>query len=169
MIRGVQTFLLLLLLCAFAPPASAAVLVPESAECYVFRGVVVDGATGEPAPDVEFIWQDRDGEQFDVWLDDEGCFQALMGMPLGWWSAAYARRGDQVSQLVSMVRLGDRETAMELGPAAVLWGRVLDEARNPVAGATVRVLLTGTSTLRHTATTNASGVYSIAGVYPASY
>lgn len=150
--------------------AFAAVFVPESAECYVFRGVVVDGETGEPAPDVEFIWQDRDGEQFDVWLDDEGCFQALMGMPLGWWSAAYARRGDQVSQLVSMVRLGDREAAMELGPAAVLSGRVLDEAGNAVAGAIVGVAPSLTDGIGlFDGVSDENGFYQIEGVAPGAY
>lgn len=164
------TGLMVVVLAFVTSNTPAAVLVPESAECYVFRGVVVDGETGEPAPDVEFVWQDRNGERYEVWLDDEGCFQALMGMPLGWWSAAYARQGERVSQLMPLRRYNEREAVLVLGEPAGLHGTVTDPEGHAVVGAIVGIASSYTNGggLFY-GVTDSEGRYQIEGAAPGTY
>lgn len=161
---------ILLLFLIAVSHASAGNIVPPTAEHYIFRGVVTDGATGEPAPDAVVTWRDSGGEECPIWLDSEGCFQSLMGEPVGWWSAAYARRGNRISQLASLLMLGDREAAMDLGLGATMSGRVVDEQGNPVAGAVVGVVpcrMRGDGFFD--GVTNDDGYYQVEGIAPGCY
>ena len=179
----------ILLLATRAPAAAQSQDTSQpSASGNTFRiaGTVVSKVDGHPLARARVTVRDaRDAQKFESQVTSEdGRFQ-FTGVPAGKYSLTGAKRGfiaasyDQHEQFSTAIVTGaglDTESLiLQLAPAAIIFGKVLDESGEPVRRATVSVYFedhsSGVDQIRqtHVTQTDDLGAYEITPLTPGTY
>jgi carboxypeptidase family protein len=187
----VRLFSLMMVLCLFGTRALAQAQPANRSQVtdpggYKIAGTVVSKADGHPLGRARiFIRQARDQQKFQsVVTSDDGKF-AFNGLPAGKYSLEGTKRGyiaaayDQHDQFSTAIVTGagfDTVTLLlRLAPAAVITGKILDEAGDPVRRAMVMVYYDdhsgGVDKIHQFrgAHTDDQGVYEITPLMPGTY
>ena len=168
----------------FPSSAQSAKSTPESS--YRVAGVLVSKTDGDPLAGARVILastKDRQSPQ-SVMTSDDGRFE-FSGVPAGKFSLTAAKRGfisasyDQHDQYATAIVTGagvDTENlVLKLSPQALIGGRVLDEAGDPVRNAPVTLYrdnhFEGVHEIQtfRSAMTNDLGNYEVDGITPGTY
>ena len=169
-----------------APQAANAPAVTSSASDNRIAGTVVSKADGRPLARARITVRDtKDSKKFQSLLTAEDGKYEFSGLPAGKYSLTGAKRGfisasyDQHEQYSTAIVIGvglDTETlVLRLAPDAVIEGKVLDEANEPVRHAQVTVYYddhsSGVDQIRQfrSAQTNDLGEYEVTPLQPGTY
>lgn len=187
-----RSFLLITTFCLFGVRALAAGQigsVPQAASpagIYRIAGTVVSKTDGHPLARARITVRDaRAPQKFESLVTGEDGKFEFTGVPAGKYDLHGAKRGfisasyDQHEQfstaIVTGAGLETQSLVLRLAPAAIIAGRILDEAGDPVRHATVTVYYddhsSGVDQIRqyHVDQTDDQGAYEIAGLMPGTY
>jgi Carboxypeptidase regulatory-like domain len=153
---------------------------------YRVAGVVVSKVDGHPLPQARVVLADTKNRQSMqvVITSDDGRFVfpsvpagkfSLTGRKRGFIPVAYDQHDQFSTAIVTGAGLSTENLALKLAPNGIIYGKILDEAGDPVRRATVTVYYddhsAGVDQIRQAqnATTDDLGAYEIASLRPGTY
>lgn len=153
---------------------------------YRVAGVVVSKVDGHPLPQARVVLADTKNRQSMqvVITSDDGRFVfpsvpagkfSLTGRKRGFIPAAYDQHDQFSTAIVTGARLSTENLVLKLAPNGIIYGKILDEAGDPVRRATVTLYYddhsAGVDQIRQAqnATTDDLGAYEITSLQPGTY
>jgi hypothetical protein len=157
-----------------------------SAGSYRIAGTVISKTDGRPLARARITLRDaKDPQKFETLVTSEGGKFEFKGVPAGKYDLHGAKRGfisasyDQHEQfstaIVTGVGLETESLVLRLAPTAIVSGKILDEAGDPVRRATVTLYYddhsSGVDQIRQArgAQTDDQGVFEMASLMPGTY